>query len=423
MTVKKEIPIYDFVYAISEAVDMVSPVLNRHHKKVAYVAYRIAQEMLVSGQEIQDIVLASMLHDIGAFSTGERLKLLAIDCQETECKGHAMMGYNLLKGFAPLAKAARLVKYHHTDYEKSSYNIPMGSCIIHLADRICVLFDEKREILSQVPVVLEKIAQQNHKFHPETLFAFGSLARLEYFWFEALSPSFGEQVLKRILFSKKIVKLETLRDFAKVVAQIIDFRSRFTATHSSGVAAVAMDLADISGYSEGECKMMEIAGFLHDLGKLAVPNDILEKNGKLEKEEFNAIRKHTYYTHAVLSKIEGLEHIATWASHHHERQDGNGYPFHVKDEDFPSLARLMAVADVFTALTEDRPYRLGMDRANASEVLFDMAGNVGIDMNIVKLANKNFYRLNDTRLMAQAEARNEYKNFHETTGNLMTKAL
>jgi HD-GYP domain-containing protein (c-di-GMP phosphodiesterase class II) len=216
-------------------------------------------------------------------------------------------------------------------------------------------------------------------------------------------------------YSKLIAYMETLRSFAKLTAQIIDFRSRFTATHSSGVAAVAKEIADISGYPEKICNMVEIAGFLHDVGKLAVSNHILEKNGELNNSEYNSIKKHTYYTYVLLSRIKGLEQIASWAAYHHEREDGNGYPFHVKGSKFPHLARIMAVADVVTALTEDRPYRMGLNRENSTKILHNMADNGGIDKNIVKLVDKNFFRINAVRIMAQNEAKREYEAFYKTS--------
>jgi HD-GYP domain-containing protein (c-di-GMP phosphodiesterase class II) len=408
MFVKNEISIYDLVCAISEVADTVSPVFNNHHKRVAYIALNIAREMKLPNEEIQEIAIGSMLHDIGAFSTAERLRILNPDWHESEMDQHTLRGYNLLKGFEPLAKAATLIKYHHTDNDHSKPDIPIGSHIIHLADSIVVLFDDRREILEQLPVVLEKIALKHYRFPPEVFVAFTRLLKLEYVWIEAFSSSFNAVMHKRIQFSRGIIELETLRDFAQIIAHIIDFRSKFTATHSTTVAAVARELAVISGFSQRECKLMEIAGLLHDLGKLAVPNEILEKNGALNNAEFSIIRKHTYYTYAVLSKVSSLEDIAVWAAFHHERPDGTGYPFHVKDEDFPKLARMMAVADIFTALTEDRPYRAGMDRENALKILYGTNNNGCVEKSIVELVDKNFSRINDVRLNAQQEAQQEY---------------
>jgi HD-GYP domain-containing protein (c-di-GMP phosphodiesterase class II) len=414
MFVKKEIALFDFVSSLSDIVDLVSPARNSHHKKVAYIACNIALEMNLPANGIQDIVLAAMLHDIGAFSLGEKIKMLAFELQENESYQHAFLGYKLLKGFKPLTDAATLIRYHHMDFNPSRHDIPVGSYIIHLADRVSILFDDNCEILEQIPEIIQKIMPSYRKFHPDVFAAFYRLTKLEYIWIEASLPSFGTVLMKKICCSKDIIDLETLRSFAQIIAQMIDFRSKFTATHSSGVAAVARELTGISGFSDRECKQMEIAGLLHDLGKLAVPNDILEKNGTLCKEEFNEIKKHTYYTYAVLSRVNGLEDIASLAAYHHERQDGTGYPFHVQGGDFSRPARFMVVADIVTALTEDRPYRPGMDREQASEVLFSLAENGGVDKGIAELAYKNFFRINDARIKAQQEARNEYNVFHNT---------
>ena len=412
MYVNQEISLYDFVSSLSEALDLVCQNLNNHQKVVAHLACNIALEMNLTNNEIQNIVLAGMLHDIGAISLGERMKLLAFEQDKKEVKQHSLLGFRLLKDFEPLTYSAQMIRHHHAEYDPCRNDVPMGSYIIHLADRVHVLFDEKRDALEQIPEIIEIITLNRHIFHPDVFNAFLRVAKLEFVWFEALLPLYGTVMMKKIQFTKTIVDLHTLRNFAQIIARIIDFRSRFTASHSSGVAAVVQELAMIAGFTDRECKMAEIAGLMHDVGKLSVPNEILEKNCSLEKDEFNIIKKHTYYTFIVLSKVKGLEQIAAWAAYHHERQDGNGYPFHVKGKDFCGISRLMAAADVITALTEDRPYRSGMDRKKATEVLFNMAENGGIDIDIVRLIDRNFNRINNVRTLAQHEARKEYMAFN-----------
>ena len=100
----------------------------------------------------------------------------------------------------------------------------------------------------------------------------------------------------------------------------------------AGVAAAARKLAELSGMNETDCKKMAIAGYLHDVGKLRVPNSILEKPGKLTDEEFNIIKEHTYYTRWILKDVDGFEKIANWAAFHHEKLNGKGYPFHLTGE-------------------------------------------------------------------------------------------
>ena len=102
-------------------------------------------------------------------------------------------------------------------------------------------------------------------------------------------------------------ELDSIGKFANMFSHIVDFRSPFTATHSSGVTAVAEFLARVMGFSENEVYMMKIAGYLHDLGKLAVPVEILDKSASLNTDEFRIVRSHTYYTYKILENITNLE--------------------------------------------------------------------------------------------------------------------
>jgi HD-GYP domain-containing protein (c-di-GMP phosphodiesterase class II) len=369
--------------------------------------------MNLPDEEVRNIVLASILHDIGVFSSEEMQEAVDAMFDDSELNQHPVMGFRLLKNFKPFLNAAILIKYHHAHYDKASFDIPIGSYIIHLADRLSILLDPGREILEQVPEIMEHIDFNKSIFHPDTYAALDNLAKMEYFWIESCSYPINCALPERMRFTKNIFDLTTLRNLAKVIGQIIDFRSRFTSTHSSGVAAVAFELAEISGFSENECKLIEIAGYLHDIGKLAISNDILEKNGALNHEEYNIMRKHSYYTYIILNKIKGFEQIAVWAAYHHERLDGNGYPFHVKGENFSKLARIMAVADIMTAITEDRPYRLGMSSDKAIDILDNMVNDGGIDRWTVDIIKNNFQHINEVRINAQQIAMQEYNAFSE----------
>jgi len=415
MFTEGEFSVFDFATSISDTIDLVSPELSNHHRKAAYISYNIAKEMALPDGEIKDIVLAALLHDIGASTDEDRLRIKFASFDDGPFDQHAIMGFKLLQNFNPLINAATIIKYHHAHFEEVPSEIPMGSHIVHLADKLSFLLDERKEILEQIPKIMQGIDINRAMFQPETLAALHRLAKFEYFWIEACSQPINYVLPERMRLAKEMMDLDALRSFAKVVAHIIDFRSRFTSTHSSGVAAVALELTMISGFSARECKLMEIAGFLHDLGKLAISNDILEKNGALTHEEFNEMRKHTYYTYVVLNRIKGLEHISTWAAYHHEKLNGNGYPFHVKGEDFSKLARIMAVADIVTAITEDRPYRLGMNSEKAINVLSSMVKNGAIDQGTVEVVKENFPRINTVRINAQKEAQQEYLSFRNNT--------
>ncbi len=103
--------------------------------------------------------------------------------------------------------------------------------------------------------------------------------------------------------------------------------------------------------------MLELAGLLHDIGKLRVPDELLEKRGHLTETEVITMRRHSFDTYSVLQNIRGLERVSLWASQHHERVDGTGYPYETKDSEISLEARIVAVSDVFQALAQQRPYR------------------------------------------------------------------
>jgi len=176
---------------------------------------------------------------------------------------------------------------------------------------------------------------------------------------------------------------------------IIDFKSRFTTTHSTGVAECAAILSRLFGLTDEEINQIRLAGYFHDLGNLAIPNAILEKPGKLTKEELAVIRQHPYLTYSVLNSIQGFEYIAEIAAFHHERLDGAGYPFHIGAEQLNTGARIMAVSDMFTALAEDRPHRKGMKREKIVTILRSQADNNAIDKRIVDLLIENFEEISN----------------------------
>lgn len=150
---------------------------------------------------------------------------------------------------------------------------------------------------------------------------------------------------------------ERLDAVCDAFAQIVDAKSHFTGEHSSRVCEVTMEIADGLGITGPRRTTLRRAALLHDIGKLAVPNTILDKNGKPTDEEWACIRRHPYHTQQILSQITGFERLTEIASAHHERLDGKGYFQGLDAEDLDLDMRAIAVADVFDALSAERPYR------------------------------------------------------------------
>lgn len=409
------VPMSDLINCLSDTIDLVSPRLSDHHHRVGRVAHALACQLELSEEERIDLYFAGNLHDIGALSLTDRIRLNSFDGYETS--NHAETGALLLEMFHPLAGLADLVRFHHVKWANGAgevwrgRRVPQGSHILHLADRVSVLIGaiDGINLLVRVPDIVATIENASGTmFSPALVTAFRDLAGRESFWLSLAFPG-RNQAFER-LGQVRSIELDTggIIGLSRMFARIIDFRSHFTATHSSGVAATAETLARISGKPESDCAEMRIAGLLHDLGKLAVPAELLEKPAGLTSEERALIRCHTYFTRRALENIPSFESITAWSANHHERIDGGGYPFHVRGKDLPQGARIMAVSDVFTALTEDRPYRAGMGRASVQKVLNSMSTQFALDPDVVDMLMKNYEELNGVRAAAQAEAVYEY---------------
>ena len=415
-TQELHVSLFDLVAPVAKTVDMMCPAVADHHMEVAYLAFRICEELHLPPQEISDIAIAGALHDIGAFSLNERLDLL--EFEDDKPTQYSVAGYMLLKDFAPFAAMAPMIKYHDVPWEngkgerQSGELVPRGSHILHLADRVAVLIPKEQEVLGSVNGICETITGRSGDiFVPEFVDALVRLAKRDHIWLEATSDSV-ERILRRNLAPQTHeLNLDEILAFSRMMCKVIDFKSEFTATHTSGLAATAFALARILGFSEDECIMMQMAAYLHDLGKLAVPAEILEKPAKLTDEEWPIMRSHVYYTYQILDPIDSFETITSWSALHQERLDGTGYPFGYSAESIPKGARVMAVADVFTAITENRPYRKGMEEYQARAALRNMAERNELDADVVHTVLEHFDELTKVRAQAQEQAVEEYFDF------------
>lgn len=207
--------------------------------------------------------------------------------------------------------------------------------------------------------------------------------------------SLGGRGLEERLWSK-VPRIKQQLDFAQVkalakfFAKIVDYKSPFTSTHSLGVADDAECLARFMGFDEDTAQKMYLAGALHDIGKVAIGNEILEKPGRLTDSEYAEMKHHAAYTYYVLSEVQDFAELRDWAAFHHEHLDGTGYPFGKNESELNTQERIMACVDIYQALTENRPYKAGMFHEKACSILLDMAEKGWLDRAIVEQVNACF---------------------------------
>lgn len=158
------------------------------------------------------------------------------------------------------------------------------------------------------------------------------------------------------------------------MSSAIDARDQYTQGHSERVARLSFDLAEILGLSDEACREIYLAGILHDIGKIGIPDRVLLKNGPLTDEEFEIIQRHPEIGHRIVERLGHLHFVLPGILYHHERWDGKGYPHGLSGESIPLMARIMAVADAFDAMTSSRPYRNAMPVEKASSIVFGGGG-------------------------------------------------
>jgi HD-GYP domain-containing protein (c-di-GMP phosphodiesterase class II) len=174
---------------------------------------------------------------------------------------------------------------------------------------------------------------------------------------------------------ERTIGTDELDDVAQAFGEIIDAKSPYTFQHSANVASYAAGIAAQVGMSSDGLRSIRRAGLLHDIGKLGVSNLILDKNGPLTPDERRAVEQHPLYTHQILTRVDAFRPFAWTAALHHERLDGTGYPWRLHGHALDREARILAVADVYEALTAERPYRAAMEPARAFDIIARDAGH------------------------------------------------
>jgi len=395
-----------FLLAISDALDFVEidtlGATQYHSKRVAYIAIRIAEFYEFSDDEKFDLCSFAILHDNGLCEEST----INTSSQSPDASNinilekytiHCDIGEENIIHFPFLTNHKNIVRYHHERFDGNGYfklrgdEIPLMAQIISLADTVDNLFHfENISVLNRAKIS-QFINDNIDKSYSKTLVEnFNTLASKTSFWLDLQSINLEQKILDRLKSNIIDIEYKDLIKLSAVFSKIVDSNSSFTSRHSCGLSDKVEKMATFYNYEYEKVSKLIIAANLHDLGKLAIPNSILEKNGKLTHEEFEIIKSHTYYTRQALEKINGFEEIVNWAANHHEKLNGEGYPYGISGEQLSFEERLMTCLDIYQALTEDRPYRLGMTHKDTMEILYEQGSKGYIDSDIIDDIDKVF---------------------------------
>ncbi|MBO0903243.1 HD-GYP domain-containing protein [Jiella sonneratiae] len=213
-------------------------------------------------------------------------------------------------------------------------------------------------------------ARSGSWFDPHLVAAFERLAADDDFLAALSHPELGEMVLAlEPAQQRRAADEDYLDDIASAFAEVIDSKSPYTSGHSDRVALFTDMIAEAMGHSPEHRRRLKRAALLHDIGKLGISNQILDKPGRLDDAEFAEIRRHPVHSEAILSEISAFSDLARIGAQHHERLDGKGYPNGLTAGEIGLDTRIVTVADIFDALTAERPYRPAMPLSKALAIL------------------------------------------------------
>lgn len=424
----------ELISALSYALDLTEGQPPGHCVRCCWIGYHIGQEIGLQQQQLQDLYYTLLLKDIGCSSNAERLcqlygdddrevksdyakidhehldqlarfvfrhaepgkgleqrlrrvfylmrhgQNLANELVQTRCERGALIARSL--GFSDdVADGVHCLDEHWNGkgrpQQKSGKAIPIYSQIALLsqvADVFCY---------SNGPqTAVEEIRQRSgHWFNPQLVRAFESVAAQETLWSTLQASDLLQQVEQLLSDDPSMLLSEKrLDDIAFAFAQIIDSKSHFTYGHSERVAAYAGHIARCMGIGSASLAWLRRGALLHDLGKLGVSNAILDKPDRLTSEEWISVKRHPQLTQEILTRIKPFGGLARIAGAHHERLDGRGYPYGLEAKDIAIETRIITTADIFDALTAERPYRPAMPTEKALTILTnEMRGAVDPD--------------------------------------------
>lgn len=373
----------DVLQIFHRTFDYVDDVVKGHGLEVAYIMWKLLSEKgIYKEEEIVDICTIAVMHDIGAYKTEKGNEFIGFELSETN--EHSIYGYIFVKYFSPVSHLAEAVLYHHVDYK--------------------ILKDIKSDYINEIKLInfinkVDIFFRIYGNFESDKLYYFSTddflqeyvdmvidIDKKEDLVLKINSGEYYEEIMS--FFEKKILDEKEIINYAKMLTYTIDFKSEDILYHIITVEILSGIIAKKLGVGKEEINVIKTAALLHDIGKITVPLEILEKPDKLTYEEMEIMKKHAEVTYNILSDI-GLDKIRDIAALHHEKLDGSGYPFGLKGDKLPLAARIIAVADILGALLGKRSYKDSFQKETILGILNNMAISK-VDSNIVNIVIRDY---------------------------------
>jgi HD-GYP domain-containing protein (c-di-GMP phosphodiesterase class II) len=390
------------IQVLAHALDMVEITYlgasTNHGKRIAVLCAAMGRRLGMDEQELSDLISCALLHD----NALTEYFLILEGRNDAELVGtHCEIGQRNIDLLPFKGNTDGFILYHHEradgqgPFKMSEGYCPLSAELIATADMIDVERHLQRIPPEGLPALRKIIEADIHRRFTGragdallTVLDEDMLASLR-------DDTIEETVIHTIPLWTMEMDNPSLIPAAEFIAHIIDYKSKFTRIHTQQIANRAWVMAEHYGYDLIEKIQLYLAAALHDIGKLAVPSEVLEKPGKLDDAEFKIIQTHIVQTRNILSALNsrhdtegGLGMITEWASNHHEKLDGHGYPLGKAAAELDFNSRLMACIDIYQAVSEERPYHPRRSHAETMPILNSMAEKGSIDSAIVRDLDK-----------------------------------
>ena len=381
----KIITLKDVLMVIQRTLDSMDDRLVGHGEKVAYIMHKLLKcHGGYSHEEILRLITLAVFHDIGAYKIEERDRIIDIDLDIP--MNHSVYGYLFITYFSPLSDLADIVLGHHLypkDFiDSGKINISKEALMLNLADKIAVLqlnFN-KVDPMWILNKSSDDILEEHKDLFKKACDEYDLLKKIE-------DDTYLSELYE--IFEKRELSRSEIISYVRMLNYAIDFRSKSTILHTITVEEISWQISKIMGLDDNKSTTIKIAAMLHDIGKLSIPVNILEKKGSLTEEEFEVIKSHAIIGYNILSDI-GIDDIRDIATLHHEKLNGTGYPFGLKDDQISKESRIVAVADILSALIGKRSYKDEFSKDKVISILSNMASNYAIDRDICNLVIENY---------------------------------
>lgn len=370
---------------VNSAYEKLDETISSHSLEVAYLTLEICKLLNIDKNTKHSLVIAAYFHDFSAVRTNIVYSLEDYET-ETVIQEHCILGYVLFNFLSPNTNICKFVLYHHNSYNSNKIinNIekPLESNIIKLADDISIFKMINKEV--SINNIIDILDKRSFFYNPEYLGQFLNSNATEILN-NLLDGSYKYKFWEEFnILDSEIISTEKI---IECLAFIIDCKCYIEDFHSLSVSKTSCIICKYFNLSKIEYYNVMIGSLLHDIGKLAIPNEILKKESSLTKEEFEVMKKHVIYTYEILSNLKN-DSILNIVANHHEKLNGKCYPRGISNLSLSE--RIVSVADIFIALIQKRPYKERFKKEKVIEILNKSVELGEIDNKVVNKIIENY---------------------------------